>query len=50
MRQASKGNPYSKELSDNYMKKRKLKNKHAREIALRALNDDNKRTLKKSGS
>jgi hypothetical protein len=41
MGQAAKEKPYSTQLSDNYMLKRKQKNKHAREKALKALNYNN---------
>ncbi|MFC0562178.1 hypothetical protein [Halalkalibacter alkalisediminis] len=50
MGQATQENPYSKELSDNYMMKRKLENKRAREKALKALKNTNKNEYKKAGS
>ncbi|MEC2072626.1 hypothetical protein [Alkalihalophilus marmarensis] len=37
MRQASTMKPYSKQLSNHYLNKRKLKNKQVREQALQAL-------------
>ncbi|WP_198153442.1 MULTISPECIES: hypothetical protein [Bacillaceae] len=47
MGEALKEKPYSKQLSDKYMKKRKLENKRAREKALKALKNNE---LKKTGN
>ncbi|MDV2686098.1 hypothetical protein RYX56_17150 [Alkalihalophilus lindianensis] len=53
MRQASQVKPYSKQLSDHYLNKRKLKNKRVREEALKALQNDHrltKKNLEKAGT